>query len=526
MSDRSNSHVGRVLSDPASAAGPKRPALRGVLAALMVLSVAAHLSAAEGRDVRLVDAVKAGDKAATSSLLRQHVNVNAAEPDGTTALHWAVRQDDLQLTDRLLAAGADVKAANRYGVTALYLASVNGSAAMIEKLLKAGADANAAAPEGETALMTAARTGNVEAARVLLAHGASADARESWRGQTALMWAAAQNHPAMVLELLSGGADVNARSAVQTWERQNTQEPREKWLAPGGLTPLLFAARQGSLESARVLIEAGADVNVTDPAGISAVLSAIINGHYDVAGLLLEKGTDPNLADTDGRAALFAAVDMNTMPVSNIPMPKVIDNRLTSLDLIGMLLARGADVNAQLKSQQAYRAKLDRGTDTVLTTGATPLLRAAKAGDVAAVRLLLEKGADVKLATKAGVTPLMIAAGLGTKEEDTTGRSKTEADTIKTITLLLDAGPGIDVINAADNAGRTALHGAALQGYDQVVRFLAERGAKLDVKDQRGFTPLDVAMGLAGGVGFDGKASNPHESTAALLRELTGTAVR
>jgi hypothetical protein len=245
--------------------------------------------------------------------------------------------------------------------------------------------------------------------------------------------------------------------------------------------------------------------------------------------LLLEKGTDPNLADTDGRAALFAAVDMNTMPVSNIPMPKVIDNRLTSLDLIGMLLARGADVNAQLKSQQAYRAKLDRGTDTVLTTGATPLLRAAKAGDVAAVRLLLEKGADAKLATKAGVTPLMIAAGLGTKEEDTTGRSKTEADTIKTITLLLDAGPGIDVdvINAADNAGRTALHGAALQGYDQVVRFLAERGAKLDVKDQRGFTPLDVAMGLAGGVGFDGKASNPHESTAALLRELIGrTAAR
>jgi ankyrin repeat protein len=397
---------------------------------------------------------------------------------------------------------------------------------MIEKLLKAGANANAATPEGETALMTAARTGNVEAARVLLAHGASVDARESWRGQTALMWAAAQNHPEMVLALLSSGADVNARSAVQNWERQNTQEPREKWLAPGGLTPLLFAARQGSLESARVLIEAGADVNEADPAGISAALSAIINGHYDVAGLLLEKGTDPNLADTDGRTALFAAVDMNTMPVSNIPMPKVIDNRLTSLDLIEMLLARGADVNAQLKSQQAYRAKLDRGTDTVLTTGTTPLLRAAKAGDVAAVRLLLEKGADAKLATKAGITPLMVAAGLGTKEEDTTGRAKTEADAIKTITLLLDARPG-DVINAADNTGRTALHGAALQGYDQVVRFLADRGAKLDIKDQRGFTPLDVAMGLAGGVGFDGKASNPHESTAALLRELMGrTAAR
>ena len=295
------------------------------------------------------------------------------------------------------------------------------------------------------------------------------------------------------------------------------KEPREKWLSPGGLTPLLFAARQGSLESARMLVEIGADVNLTDPEGTSAVLLAIINGHYDVAGFLLDKGADPNLADKDGRTALFAAVDMNTMPVSNVPMPNVIDNRLSSFDLIEKLLARGANVNAQLVSQQAYRAKLDRGTDTVLTTGSTPLMRAAKAGDVAAMRLLLEKGADPTLATRAGVNPLMIAAGVGTKEEDTTGRSKTEADAIKAITLLLDR--GLD-INAADTTGRTALHGAALQGYDQVVRFLAERGATLDVKDMRGFTPLDVAMGLAGGVGFDGRSSNPHESTAALLREL------
>jgi ankyrin repeat protein len=490
-----------------------------VLVALALVLAVAGVGAAE-RDSRLVDAVKAGDKAAASSLIRQRIDVNASEPDGTTALQWAVRQDDLQLADQLIRAGADVKGANRYGVTALYLASVNGSAAMIEKLLKAGADANGATPEGETALMTAARTGNVLAARVLLAHGARVEARESWRGQTALMWAAAQNHPAMVLELLSNGADVNARSAVQNWERQNTQEPREKWLPPGGLTPLLFAARQGSLESARVLVEAGADVNVTDPAGISALLSAIINGHYDVAGFLLEKGTDPDLADTDGRTALFAAVDMNTMPVSNVPMPKVIGNRLTSLDLIDRLLSRGANVNVQLTSQQAYRSKLDRGTDTVLTTGTTPLMRAAKAADVRAVRLLLEKGADAKLSTRTGTTPLMIAAGLGTKEEDTTGRSKTESDAIETMTLLLEA--GLD-INATDTTGRTALHGAALQGYDQVVRFLAERGATLDMKDKRGFTPLDVAMGLAGGVGFDGRASNPHESTAALLRTLLGT---
>jgi len=186
-----------------------------------------------------------------------------------------------------------------------------------------------------------------------------------------------------------------------------------------------------------------------------------------------------------------------------------------------MLLARGANVNAQLKAQPAYRSKLDRGTDTVLTTGSTPLLRAAKAADVGVMQLLLEKGADATLATRTGVTPLMIAAGVGTKEEDTTGRSKTEPDTIKAIAMLLDA--GLD-INAADTNGRTALHGAALQGYDQVVRFLAARGATLDVKDKRGFTPLDVAIGLAGGVGFDGRSSNPHDTTAALLRELLGGA--
>jgi ankyrin repeat protein len=503
------------------------------LVTLVTLSVVADLRAA---DTRLLEAVKAGDRAAAAVLLRQRVDVNIPETDGTTALHWAVRQDDLGLAEQIIAAAADVKAANRYGITPLYLASLNGSAPMVEKLLKAGADPNGPAPEGETPLMTVARTGSVEAARVLLANGAAVDARESWRGQTALMWAAAQNHPAMVRELVAHGADVNARSAVQKWERQTTQEPRQKWLPPGGLTPLLFAARQGSVESARVLVEAGADVNATDPDGTSALVSAIINGHYDVAGLLLDKGTDPSLADKDGRTALFAAVDMNTMPVSNVPMPNVLGNQLSSLDLIERLLARGADVNAQLVAQQAYRSKLDRGTDTVLTAGSTPLLRAAKAADLAAMRLLLEKGADPRLATRAGVNPLMIAAGVGTKEEDTTGRSKTESDAIEAIALLLDAGPVSNVsnvsdvgsaIDAADNAGRTALHGAALQGYDQVVRFLAGRGATLDIKDKRGFTPLDVAMGLAGGVGFDGRSGNPHESTAALLRELlAGAAVR
>ncbi|SRR5579883_382596 len=488
------------------------------LVPLSLMAVAA-MAAAGSPDRRVVEAAKSADRGAVFTLLQQHADVKAAEPDGTTALHWAAREDDVEMADRLIKAGADVKAANRYGVTPLYLACQNGSAAMIEKLVAAGADPNAAVTLGETALMTAARTGHVEAVRVLLSHGAAVDAREGWRGQTALMWAASEGHPEMVKELIAHGADVNARSAVQHWERQVTAEPREKWLPPGGWTPLMFAARQNCLECARILVEKGADLNAQDPDGLDSVLLAAINGHYDVAIFLTEKGADPNLADNTGRTPLYAAVDFHTMPASNRPAPNELDNQYTSLDLIKTLIAHGANVNARLLKQQPYRAKLDRGTDTMFTTGTTPLLRAAKAGDVEVVRLLLGKGADPRLTTKTEINPLMAAAGVGTKEEDTTGRRKTEAETIETIRLLLDA--GVD-INAADNRGETALFGAARQGYTEVVKFLAEHGGRLDVKNSRGFTALDAAEGKAGGAGFDGSAGVPHEATAALIRKLMG----
>ena len=317
--------------------------------------------------------------------------------------------------------------------------------------------------------------------------------------------------------MIAHGADVNARQVTWNWERQITKEPREKWLPLGGLTPLMFAARQGCLDCARILLKAGAEINAADPNNVSSMLLATINGHYDLAGFLVDQGADPNIADETGRTALYAAVDMHTMPESNRPSPRETDNNLSSMDLIRSLLAHGANVNAQLKKIQPYRTKLDRGDDTMLGAGTTPMLRAAKAGDAESIQALLAKGADPKLPTKSGITPLMAAAGLGTKEEDTTARKKTEAEAIASIKLCLEA--GVDV-NAGDNAGDTALHGAAQKGWDQVVQFLIDHGAKLDVKDKKGRTPLDAANGLMGNGGFDGTRRDVHESTVALLTKL------
>jgi ankyrin repeat protein len=496
-----------------------RPAaLRSLAAALLAPFAATAIFAATPA---LVEAVKGGDRERALALARDAAEVTAVEADGTTALHWAVRQNDLELVDRMLRAGADVNAANRYGVTPLKLAAVNGDAKLLARLLDAGGDVNSAGADGETLLMTVARGGHVAAARLLLERGAEVDAREQWHGQTALMWAAAQGHPDMLRELLAHGADVNARSNHEEWERQVTSEPRDKWLPPGALTPLMFAARENCLACVPVLLEAGADLNATTPDGISSAVLALINGHFDVAGALVEAGIDPNLADYTGRTALYAAIDFNTMVKSNRPAPKVIENRLTGLDVARLLLEHGADVNAPLKRGAPYRAKLDRGNDTMLGGGTTPLLRAAKAGDVPAMKLLLEHGADPTLApTRSGITPLMAAAGLGTAEQDTTGRQKTQAQAIEAIQVLLDLGLDID---AQARDGQTAVHGAAMQGYDDVIRFLAAQGAKLDTPDKDGFTPVDVALGLAGGFGFTGNEGVVREETAALLRELMGS---
>jgi ankyrin repeat protein len=491
---------------------PTRAAVAGL--ALILTSPVALAETPE-----LVSAVENGNRARAIALLESRVDVTMPAADGTTALHYAVLQNDLELVRQLLAAGADPSAVNRYGITPLHLAAVNGSAPLIEQLLAAGADANEAGPEGETALMTAARTGVVAAADVLLKHGAAVDAREEWHGQTALMWAAAEGHPAMLQRLIDAGAAVDTVTNVVEWERQNSDEPRAKWLPPGGLTALLLAAREGCLACIPVLAAGGANLDATTAEDISAVVLALINGHYDTALALLEAGTNPNLYDYTGRGALYAAADFNTMPVSNRPSPNVLPNEHTALDVMRLALEKGADVNAQLTQQSPYRSKIDRGNDTVLGAGTTALLRAAKSADLPAIELLLAQGADITLTTRSGVNALMLAAGVGTAEQDTTGRYKTEADAIRTIDLMLERGQDI---NAADRNGRTALHGAALQGYDEVVAALVARGANLTATDSDGFTPLDTARGLAGGFGFTGGEGRLNQSTADLIEQLLG----
>jgi ankyrin repeat protein len=305
-------------------------------------------------DRRLIEAAKQGNKASIRALLKEKVpvNVNNVASDGTTALHWAVRSDDMEAAKLLLQAGANVKLADRYGITPLKLAAENGSAAMIEILLKAGADANTTLPNGETTLMTAAHTGKPDAISMLLTHGAKPNERESRFGETAMMWAAAENNGAAIRVLADGGGELNAKSKLMEFPEFKflTSGMVSTALPKGGWTPLMYAARQGSMDSARALIEAGANPNLTDPDGTTATIIAIINAHFDLAAMMAEKGADLNVADTSGMTALYAAVDMHTLaPMLSRPAPKVVD-KLDAAALVPVLLKHGADPNLRLRS--------------------------------------------------------------------------------------------------------------------------------------------------------------------------------
>jgi ankyrin len=484
-----------------------------MLNAILILALAASL----------VDAVKSGDRTSALTLISQRADVNAPETDGTTALHWAVHHGDLELTQRLIRAGAKVNVKNDYGSTPMSEAAVLGRADLIEALLTAGADVESPNADGQTALMVVARTGRVDAARLLLKYGANVNTVEQWRGQTALMWAVAQKQPAMVAELVKAGADVNARSTVNNWDRQVTAEPRAIYRPAGGLTPLLYASREGCVECARLLVEAGADLSLADPENISPLLMAVINGQWDTAQYLIKKGANPNKWDFWGRAPLYAAVDLNTIPRGGRPDWPSLDET-TSLQVIEMLLAAGANPNAQLKLAPPFRnIGNDRGLDGMLTTGATPLLRAAKALDAPAIAALLAKGADTSLANSRGMTPIMVAAGLGSVDADTRGfylSEDTQQRSIESLKLLIQAGGDI---NSKDSRGLTPLHEAARWGWNDVVQFLVENGADLNAKDNRGNTPIDSALGKAGGNSRGGARIDVHEDTAALLRKLAAS---
>lgn len=469
-------------------------------------------------DAQLVDAVKAGDRAAIASLLERPALVNTSQADGTTALHWAVYTDDLDTVQRLLAAGADATLASRTGITPLGLAALNGNVTIVEALLAAGADPNGVLSGGQTPLMTAARSGSAAVVRLLGAHGADVNAREHELGETALIWAAAEDHAETVRALIDLGADPNGRSKALEFPRRefgDGKSGRLTVLPAGAWTPVMYAARQNALEAVDALAAAGANLNLVDPDGTTALVIAIINAHYELAALLLDHGADPDLGDTSGMAALYAAVDMNTFtetPGRPAPLPA---GEMDAVDMVRTLLAHGANPNARLSSPILVRVH-DRG-DRNLGEGATPLMRAARKGDVDIMRLLVEHGSDVNLATADGSTALLYAAGLGGAGRFTAfeARQATEADRLEALGLLLDAGATVDTVNAA---GQSALHLAAAERGTEAARLLVAQGARLDLEDAQGRTALDIAMGVAGG--RRGRPPLVREDMAALLRRL------
>ena len=508
---------------------------------LSLLLLPAAQSRAQSSGASVATALKNGDRAAARRLIEQRADVNAALLDGSTPLHFAAERDDAEFASLLIREGANVNAVNRFGVPPLLVACSTGSAATIEVLVKAGADPNSALPEGETALMAAARAGRLAPVKLLLASGANANAREAWRSQTALMWAASEGHAEVISELAGAGADLAAR-------------------AVGGFTPLLFAVRGGHVDAVRVLLAAGAGINDPGSDGTSALSLAIINAHFELAALLLDGGADPNAADPRG-SALHAVTWMRNTGYTAAP-PRVPTGTLDSLDLARALLKRGANPNARIAWKEVPFDR-DRGTvksppsisigrNWLSFVGATPFFLAAKGADLPLMRLLVDAGADPLLPTVQNVTPLMVAAGLGFWDGESPGPESgvSEAQALEAIKLTIEAGNDLNAVTDYGNTviegdsqvllrrhplnlsdfderalgdmrwgGSTALHGAALRGANSIVKYLVDRGARVDAPNKLGWTPLTVASGV-----FVANTEKRWPSTIALLDDLRRTA--
>jgi ankyrin repeat protein len=502
------------------------------------------VSAASPIGSTLLDAAEAGDRATALRLLAGGADPNALSADGASPLMWAAHHDDLMLVQALIKAGANVKLMNQFGSSAITEAAIIGSAPVIDALLKAGANPNTKNPDGETPLMAVARSGKIDAARLLLDAKADVNSKESWGGQSALMWAAAQSQAEMVKFLASRGADVDARGKVNQWERKiiNENAGRPKDLNKGGFTPLLYAAREGCVECARNLLAAKADPDIQDPDGSTPLTLALMNQHFNLAAVLIKGGADLDRWDLYGRSPLYMAADVSILPVKGngamVAIPS--DDSLTAVDIAKMLLEAGANPNIQLKRRPPYRdVPQDRGGDGILAQGATPLLRAARAGDAKFVEVLLKYKALVDLPSKEGVTPLMAAAGVEFGQRVTRGRNRTEDSILATMKLLIEAGADINAKSLSDTGGgagarggggrrtsqvpsanavpnQTAMHGAASHGFNSFVEFLAKNGADLQARDATGRTPMDLARGGGGGRG----AAESYPDTVKLIQTL------
>jgi uncharacterized protein len=497
--------------------GRVRPWLVVMLACLPLCAGAASLG----------ETIRDGDHAAAMAMINDGADVNAPLGDGSTPLHWAVYKVDSELVSTLLKRGANPNVHNLLGATPLSEAANLANAELVRLLLKAKADANGANDDGQTALLLAARNGSLEVAQLLVRAGANVNAREKWRGQTALMWAIGSNNVELVQFLVKHKADVEARSLVNDWGSQITSEPRAQYRPAGGLTPLLYATRGGCMACVQALVKARADINRPNPDGITPLMSAIDNLNFDVANYLLDQGADPHRFDWWGRTALYAAVDMRSysnrflLGAGNAPADSAAPPGVeAALKLVKRLLDMGVDPNIQLNFHRPGRGgNSGRFTDDLLTTGCTPLLRAALSFDREVIELLLQHGAIIDLPNVMGVTPFMAASGLGLSQRDTRGFYGPDAQdrSLETLEVLLKAGADVNarVIDTSGHSaiiarpssmtnrqGQTAIYGAINWGWARVAKYLIDHGARLDLQDASGKTPIDALAGNAGGRDF------------------------